>query len=176
MHRLASSTLVAVALLAAPACGVADFDVSQPIAEQQVQGSPLPGQLSMVFPFPLSLDISAEIAARHTGPIDSVTLGSLSISITATDRPSGDTDDLGFIDSVDVYVSSTKQGTTLPKVKIASLRSPGAVATAAFVIEPDVNLDPYINEGSAIDTTSSGTAPPDDVSFDGEATFVVHPL
>lgn len=165
-----------LAIGATAACSVADFEVDQPIAEQEVQGSPLPGPISGLFPFPLSLDIGAKIKAMHTGPIGGVHLTRLTIAITPTDAPSGDADDFSFIDSVAVFVSSTQQGSTLPKRQIATLTSPGPVATADFDVDSTVDLDPYINEGSMIDTTSSGHAPPDDTTFDGDGTFTVHPL
>lgn len=160
-----------LALILVTGCGIADFDIDQPIVEQQVQGSPLPGPLATLFPLQLDLDISQKIKAMDTGPIDSVTLKSLSITITKTDEPSGDTDDFSFIDEVHLYVSSTN----LPKVEIAHASHPGAVRTFDFEID-DVDLKPYIDAGGTVDSTGSGTAPPDDVSFDGASTFTVHPL
>jgi hypothetical protein len=157
-------------------CGVADFDVDQPVIEQMVQGSPIPGPLQVLFPIPLNIDISAQIKAMDSGPIDSVTLKALTLSITKTDEPSGDSDDWSFLTSVDVFVASTKSGTTLPKVKIAHVTSPGAVRDCKFALDGNVNLKPYIDEGSEVDGMSSGMAPPDDVSYDGLATFTVHPL
>jgi hypothetical protein len=162
--------------LALAACGVTDFDADQPIQEQVVAGSPIPGPLQLLFPIPLNLDISAQIKAKDTGPIDSVTLKSLTLSITKTDEPSGDSDDWSFLTSVDVYVSSTKSGSSLPKVKIASVASPGAVRDVKFTVEAGVNLKPYIDEGSMVEGQCSGNAPPEDVSYDGQATFTVHPL
>jgi hypothetical protein len=157
-------------------CGIADFDITQPVPEQHIQGSPLPGPLAALFPIPLDLDISSKIKAMDTGPIDSVTLSSLALSITATDQPSGDGDDWSFVTSIDVYVSSSKSGSTLPKVRIAHVASPGAVTTLPFEIDPGVNLAPYIDEGSVVDGESHGNAPPDAVSYDGSGTFTVHPL
>jgi len=154
-----------------PACGIADFDVDQPIVEQQIAGSPLPGPLATLFPLQLDLDISQKIKAMDTGPIDSVTLKSLTLTITKTDEPSGDTDDWSFVDSVQVYVSSS----ALPKVEIAHATAPGAVRTLEMELD-DVNLKPYIDAGGAVESTGSGTAPADDVSFAGSATFTVHPL
>jgi hypothetical protein len=165
-----------LACLALGACGITDFDVDQPVQEQMVAGSPVPGPLQLLFPIPLNLDISAQIKAKDTGPIDSVSLKSLTLSITATDEPTGDSDDWSFLTSVDVYVSSTKDGTTLPKVKIASATMPGAVRDVTFAIESGVNLKPYIDEGSMVEGQCSGDAPPDDVSYDGSASFTVHPL
>ena len=167
---------LALACVLAAGCGVTDFDIDQPVQEQMISGSPIPGPLQVLFPIPLNVDISAQIKAKDTGPIDSVTLKSLTLSITKTDEPSGDSDDWGFVTSVDVFVSSTKSGSTLPKVKIAHVTSPGAVRDMKFELEGGVNLKPYIDEGSQVDGQSSGNAPPDDVSYDGVATFTVHPL
>jgi len=157
-------------------CGVTDFDITQPVPEQIVAGSPLPGPLGALFPIPISLDIAAQIKAMDTGPIDAVTLSSLELSITTTDEPTGDSDDWSFISEIDVFVSSTKQGTTLPKVQIAHISQPGAVQKLSFDVDSSVNLKPYVDEGSRVDGESMGNAPPDDVSYDGSGTFTVHPL
>ena len=156
-------------------CGIADFDITQPVPEQEIQGSPLPGPLATLFPVPLNLDLSSQIKARDTGPIDSVTLTSLDLEITPRDEPTGDSDDWSFVTSIDVFVASSKSGSTLPKVEIAHASSPGAVQTLSFEVE-SVNLEPYIEEGSIVDAESSGNAPPDAVSYDGEGVFTVHPL
>src|ERR1700759_1829190 len=89
-------------------CSVLDFDIGQNIPEQMVQGSQIPGPLAALFPIPISLDLESAIKAQNTGPIDSVTLSSLELTITMTDEPSGDTDDWSFVTSVDVFVESTK--------------------------------------------------------------------
>lgn len=164
-----------ISLLLCTGCGIADFDISQPVPEQEVQGSPLPGPLATLFPIPLNLDLSSKIKAQDTGPIDSVTLSSLELAITPTDEPAGDSDDWSFVTSIDVFVSSSKSGTTLPKVKIAHVTSPGAVQTFSFELE-SVNLKPYVDEGSVVDAESSGNAPADAVSYDGQGVFTVHPL
>jgi hypothetical protein len=157
-------------------CGIADFDVSQDIPEQRVPGSSIPGPLAALFPVPIELDISSKIKARDTGPIDGVTLSSLDLTITATDQPSGDVDNWAFVTHIDVFVQSTKSGSTLPRVRIAMVSSPGAVQTMAFEVDSGVNLKPYVEEGSQIDTTASATAPSDDVSYAGSSVFTVHPL
>ena len=165
-----------LACLPLAACGIADFDLDQSLPEQVVQGSPVPGPLAALFPLPLNLDLASQIKAHDTGPIDSVTLSSLTLNITKTDEPAGDSDDWSFVSQVDVYVESTKSGTTLPKVKIASVDAPGAVQTMTFTVDESVNLKPYVDEGSKVDSSGSGTVPPDDVSYDGASTFHVHPL
>lgn len=151
-------------------CGIADFDVEQPVPAQMIQGSGLPAPLAAIFPLPLNLDISSKIKARDTGPIDSVTLSSLTLDITSS---SGD---WSFVTSIDVFVSSSKSGSSLPRAKIASVTSPGAVRTLSFHVEGGVNLKPYIDEGSQVDSAGTGSQPTQDVTFDGKGVFTVHPL
>ena len=146
-------------------CGIADFDVTQPIPQQTVQGNPLPGPLATLFPLPLSFDIGQQIKAMDTGPIDSVTLKSLTLTIESTGG------DWSFIDQIDVYVSAS----SLPKVKVAHVTSPGAVRVIHFAIEPGVNLKPYVDAGSQVEGDASGRAPPQDVTYDGVGVFTVHP-
>jgi hypothetical protein len=168
-------TLACLALVAG-CSGVADFDIKQPVPEQQVQGSPLPGPLAVLFPLPLDINISQQIKQMETGPIDSVTLSKLTLTLTATDMPSGDTDDWSFVDAIHVFVKSSKSGTTLPRVEIANVMAPGKVTTLTFHVETSVNLQPYVEEGSVVEGESSGQLPPDDVSYNGEGVFTVHPL
>jgi len=157
-------------------CGITDFDISQPVPEQFVQGSNIPAPIAALFPIPLSLDLSAEIQKQTTGPIDSVTLSSLELSITDTDRPANDTDTWEFVDEIHVFVRSSANGSTLPRVEIASAIAPGAVTTLTFDVDESVDLKPYVDEGSVVDSEASGTVPTDDVSYDGEGVFTVHPL
>jgi len=151
-------------------CGVADFDVTQKIPQQEIPGSPLPGPLATLFQVPLDIDISQQIKQQDTGPISSVSLKSLSLTI----RSGGP--DWSFVDEIDVFVSSTKQGSALPKVKVAHTTSPGKVTTIHFSIEPGVNLQPYIDEGSQVDGQSSGNAPAMTTDYDGVGVFTVHPV
>jgi len=168
--------IACVILVAASGCGIADFDVDQPVVEQRIQGSGIPAPLAALFPLPLSLDLESKIKAHDTGPIGRITLSSLELDITKTSEPAGDSDDWAFVTHVDVFVSSTKSGTTLPKVKIASVDQPGAVRAMTFTVEGGVDLKPYIDEGSQVDSSGSGTVPSDDVTYDGKAVFTVHPL
>lgn len=163
-------------VLVSTGCGIADFDLEQPVPEQQVQGSGIPAPLAALFPIPLQLDLAARIKEQTTGPIDSVTLSSLTLSITATNRPDGDTDDWGFVDEIRVFVKSSKSGSSLPRVEIAHVVAPGAVQELEFEVEGGVDLDPYVNEGSVVESEGRGTIPSDDVSYDGLAVFTVHPL
>ncbi len=166
--------LIAIALCAG--CGdLADFEISQSVPEQRVQGSPLPGPLALLFPLPLDLDLAAEIEQRDSGPIDRITISSLSLPITDTARPAGDTDDWAFVESIRVFVKSSRQGSSLPRVEIASVDAPGAVTTLTFQVT-DVNIKPYVDEGSIVESEGRGTLPADDVTYDGAAVFTVHPL
>lgn len=162
-------TLAVVLGVTLAGCGIADFDVDQPVPQQTIQGSGIPAPLAAIFPLPLSLDLSSKIKAKDTGPIDSVTLSSLTLHITSAG-------DWSFVQTIDVSVSSSKPGTTLPKAKIASVASPGAVQTLNFQVEGGVNLKPYIDEGSVVDSSGMGTQPTQSVTFDGQGVFTVHPL
>jgi hypothetical protein len=178
MHllRLTTGFTAIFAAVALAGCGITDFDIDQPIREQRVQGSGIPAPIAGIFPIPLSLDIGAKIKERDTGPIDSVTLSSLTLSITPTDQPSGDTDDWSFLESVDVYVSSTREGSALPRRLIAHTGAPGTVTVVRFEVDGNVDIKPYVDEGARVESEASGTQPLDDVSFDGMAVFTVHPL
>ena len=168
--RVLAQLLVAGAAMTGAGCGIADFDVEQSIPAQTIPGSGIPAPLAGVFPLPLSIDLDSKIKAKETGPIDGVTLSSLTLQITSSGS------DWSFVDSVDVFIASTKSGSTLPKVKIASVSAPGAVQTLKFNVERSVNLKPYVDEGSQVDSSGTGRQPSSDVWFDGKAVFTVHPL
>jgi hypothetical protein len=158
------------AMMTIAGCGIADFDVEQGVQAQTIQGSGIPAPLAGIFPLPLTLDLDSKIKAKDTGPIDGVTLSSLTLNITSAGG------DWSFVKSIDVSVESTKANTNLPKVKIASVAMPGAVRTLNFDVDHNVNLKPYIDEGSQVDSAGSGTQPTQDVTFDGKGVFTVHPL
>lgn len=153
-------------------CGVFDFDIQQPVPEQRISGSVVSAVLGSFIPspFPLTINLEQETKARGTGPVKAAGLKTLTFQITNTAMPAGD---FGFVQSVDVFIESTKQGTTLTKQKIADLPSPpGAVQTLNLHTYPDINLLPFINEGSRITSTATGTTPPRDTTFNGQ--IVVH--
>jgi len=168
--RTMARSLAMCLVATATGCGIADFDIDQPIQAQTIQGSGIPAPLAAIFPLPLNLDLESKIKAKDTGPIDSVTLSSLTLHITSSGG------DWSFVTSIDVSVESTRSATTLPKVKIASVSSPGATQTLTFNVEHGVNLKPYIDEGSQVDSSGTGTQPTQNVSFDGHGVFTVHPL
>lgn len=174
--RLLQSLLVLPLLLPIllGGCGALDFDVQQGVPEQRVTGS-LTGALFGTLipsPFPLTIDLAQETKARNTGPVKAAGLKSLTFAITNT-ASSGSVHNFSFVQTVDIYIESTKSGTTLARQKIADLPSPpGAQTMLSLRTYPDINLLPYINEGSRITSMASGTVPPNDVTFNGQ--IVVH--
>jgi hypothetical protein len=164
--------LAAVIGIAVPGCSIVDFDISQSIPAQTIPGSSLPGELGGIFPIPLSLDLDSKIKAMNTGPINSVSLSSLELTVTV---PADGSVDWSFVSSVDVFVESTRSGTTLPKVKLASVASPTGTIMK-FTVDGSVNIKPYLDEGSKVDSSGMGHAPAKDVTYDGTAVFTVHPL
>jgi hypothetical protein len=86
-------------------------------------GCGIAGPLAQLFPLPLNIDIDAQIKATTTGPIDSVTLSTLTLTITSTAEPAGDLDDWSFVDRIDVYVSGAGSGSMIPRARIAHVTS-----------------------------------------------------
>jgi hypothetical protein len=163
--------LVSLVAIGLGGCGLIEFDLNEKVPEQRINGSLLSGVLPSFLPspVPLNLDVQSASKAMGTGPVTAASLKSLTFSITATAMPSGDSDDFDFVRSIDVFVESRKQGSSLPRVKIADLPSHGSgEKQLSLRTYPEVNLLPYINEGCQISASASGTAPPDDVSFDGQ--------
>ena len=170
--RLLGSLLLLPTLLGG--CGALDFDIQQAIPEQRVMGNLTAALLGTLVPspFPLTVDLAQETKARGTGPVKAAGLKSLTFQVTNT-ASSGSVHDFSFVKSVVVNIESSKSGTTLAKQKIADLPNPpGNQTTLNLTTYPDVNLLPYINEGSLITSTASGDVPPNDVTFNGQ--IVVH--
>ena len=176
--------LCALALCGVALCGLggcADFGsfvLPIEVAEQRVQGSPVGGLGALGLfevPIPVDVDLAAETAARDTGPARAIRLDALSLSVTTTAEPDGDTDDLGFIGTVDIFVES--RDAELPRVRVATL---DAVAPGSRRVEfetlPSVDLLPYVQSGARLTSEAEGTLPPDDVTFDGEIVLVVEVL
>ncbi|HTV22130.1 MAG TPA: hypothetical protein VMG12_25745 [Polyangiaceae bacterium] len=172
VHSLPFISALAAALL--PACAsVSDFDVDRRIAEQRVQGSPIAGLLGSLFavPIPMDVNIESETSARDAGPAQAARLKALALEITPSAEGGGDTDDFGFLDSVDVYIESTRSGTSLPRTLIAQAPNIQATPRIEFQVVGSVNVLPYAEEGSRFTSEVEGSVPPDDVSFAGHFTL-----
>ncbi len=156
--------------------GLISFDVTHDIAEQQVEGGALGGVLGGVVEIPLDIDLSAETAARDTGPAQHVYLTELSLAITPTAEPAGDTDDFDFLDAIEIFVESRQAGSTLPRQRIAVL-DPVPRGVRRLELEPEgVDLIEYVQEGALLTSNARGTFPPDAVTFDGRIVLVVEVL
>lgn len=179
MHRPTPALLAVPALLsfaALPACaGVGDFDVERAIAEQRVQGSPIPGLLDGLFavPIPMDVDIESETAARDAGLAQAARLKVLVLQITDSAEGAGDSDDFGFLDSVDVFIESTREGSRLPRALIAQARDIAPSPRLDFDVIRSLDVLPYAEEGSRFTSEVEGRVPPDDVSFAGRFTLRV---
>lgn len=176
-HRLVPALLALLALVAAlPGCAsVSDFDVKRSIAEQRVSGSPLAGILDDLFavPIPIDVDIASETAARDTGPATSSHLRQLELRITPTAEGASDSDDFGFLDSVNVFIESTRQNSSLPRTQIAEAVNIAPSRVLPFEVASSVDVLPYADEGSRFVSEVKGSVPRDDVSFDGSFTLRV---
>jgi len=172
LSSMHSVRFLLLAGLASSGCGIIDFDVDQDIPAQTIPGSTVPTPISTLFPVPLSLDLSSKIKQQNTGAINSVTLSSLELTITA---PADHSVDWSFLDQVDLFVASTKTGSTLPKTKLASATKPTG-QVLQFTVAGGVNLKPYVDEGAQVESSGTGHAPATAVTYDGKAVFTVHPL
>jgi hypothetical protein len=156
-------------LLACSGCGLG-FNIDRDLPEQTVPGSPLGGLLGGLFELPIAIEVNLEeeTAARNTGPAKRVTLTSLKLHVTETAETEPGSDDLSFIDSVDVYISSSLPESNLEPQLIATLgKVQRGEREVAFDTFTEVNLKAYVEEGARLNTTAQGTAPPDEVTFAG---------
>lgn len=176
MKRL-SLPLACVVLGVLPGCyDLGEFDVRRRIPEQRVEGNPLAGLLGDLFsvPVPLDVDMAAETAAHDTGPAKSAHLSALWLDVTDTARSGDtDTDDFGFLRSVDVFVESTLSGSSLPRVLVAQAHDIEPTEHLEFEVEDSIDVLPYADEGSRFVSEVEATAPADDVSFGGRFTLRV---
>lgn len=123
-----SSLLCALGLgLVVSGCGITRFGLGYDVAEQVVPGSVVGGLLGAdPIQIPINVDLATETSARGTGPARHVYLTSFTLSVTTTSEPSGDSDDLGFIDRIEIFTQSGRAGSTLPRVRIAHRDRPSA--------------------------------------------------
>jgi len=181
-RRLAPFVLIICVLpfASCASCKPGSFTIERKSAESVVDGSPsvlgLP-VVNVLPPMKIDFDLQQELESHDAKGAKSVFLQDLTLKITDTKQPDGDTDNFDFLDHVDVYIESTKDGTDLEKVKIASLADiPSGSQTATFAVEQDVDLKPYIEEGVRLTTKGQGQAPEDDTSLLADVTVLVKVL
>jgi hypothetical protein len=154
------------------------FQVDYALDEQTVEGNLLGGLLGSLLGLPINLEVNLdeETRARDTGPAQHVYLSELELSITPTAESGGDSDDFGFLDSIEIYVESRQAGSSLPRRRIAHRNPvPSGARTLSMQLE-DVDLIDYVNEGARLTASVDGHAPLDDVTFDGFLTLTVEVL
>lgn len=177
--RIAIAGLLLAALPFIGACGALDFEIQRDIPEQRIEGNIVSQLLDGIFenPIRMNVDIQQETEARDTGPAQAAAMRSIVLNITDTAAQANDTDDFDFLESVTLYIESSKDGSTLPRAKLAELATVPADATTLDIPTfEEVDLLPYANEGAIITSEATGTAPPDDVTFDGSYVIFVDVL
>lgn len=110
---------------------------------------------------------------------DSVTLAQLDLFVTETSvLTEGDDDDLDFLTSVKVYVTPLDDTVDLPTLEIATWKRTEANGKKSIrlMVNPDIDLKPYIRSGMRVKLQPFGVVPADDVSVSGAATFRVVPF
>lgn len=164
----------ALALLVA-GCGALDFDVSEGIPQQRLPGDPVAAAagnlLASAFPsaFNFNIDLKAQQQAHDTGPIDSVHMKSLTLTID----PSSPTQNFDWLDDAHIFVEA--QG--LPKKEVAHIQPvPKGAKTISFTIDMSVDVKPYIDKGITVSTSATAHASAQDVVFAGTAVFRVSPV
>jgi hypothetical protein len=174
-HNARLAALALSGSLLSGCVNVGDFDVERTIAEQRVAGNPLAGLLDTLFAVPIAMDvdIASETAARDAGPAQAAHLKGLALDVTATAEGPSDEDDFGFLDSVEVFIESTRPDTTLPRTRIAQALDIAPSRRLTFDVVSSVDVLPYSEEGSRFVSEVEGTVPPDDVTFAGRFTLRV---
>lgn len=165
---------LALAVAVVAGCGVIHFDVSQPVPEQTVQGSPLGGLLPSFLPqpFPVTIDVESETQKRDTGPARSANLKSIVFTATPHGMPSGNFD---FVDAIHIYIEPSSSTSSLPKVEIARAQPvPKGRTSLSLDVVPGIDLLPYINAGAKLSATATGTQPAQDFTYDGVVTITIH--
>jgi len=178
LKRLGGPIVLAAVVLTPSGCKkLTEFDVGKKIPEQRVEGNPVAGLLDGFFEIPMNVDLETETDKRGTGPAKAVRLSSLKLSITETAESGGERDDFDFLDAADVFVESRKEGSELPREKVAEIRDvPQGARELDFTTFEDVNLKPSVEQGARLTAQGEGSAPSDDVTFDGKAVLTVEVL
>ena len=165
------SLLMAAALLAGCA-GFGDFKFSEESGEQVIEGGTLAGSLLPFDPFTFDVNLEQELQKRDAGPAKAVNLTGLSLRVTDTEEPEGDSDDFGFMESITLYANADGE----ERQRIAWKDPVPANDQFSFETDPDVNLKPYIEKGMKLETEASGNRPDDDTSMKATITLRVKTL
>lgn len=190
MRIRSASALIAGAMLAAGCTDrdvrLFDFDVTESLPEVAINGNPLGGALTGgPSPVTANMQAEAEFQQQDFDYVARVSVTDLRFRITANStNPStdaledGNPDTFDFLDSVEVRIEAVIAGATR-SAAIASLPSGdsqlGNGSSSIVLNTTGVDVLPYIEAagGYKLRILVSGSIPPDDVLFDGQATYRV---
>lgn len=150
-------------------CPEGGFATEFVVPEQVIDGAPRTARLREPLdgPVTFAVDINAE-AARLDATVRSARLQGFTLAITDTACPEKDADDFDFVDRIQIYIQSTRAGSTLPRVLVADLQDVArGTETLSLNIDGGVELLHYIREGAVLTASMRGRRPPDDVSVVG---------
>lgn len=155
--------------------GHTEFDLTQNILEQRIPGGAGGGALTTFLPAPITFGFNVDQEAKSRkaqGPTQSVTLNVMQFQITTTGTPAGGYSSFEFLNSVTIYLESTRANSSLPRIPIATLPAgAGRTLSIALGTQPD-NMLPYVTEGARLTSSATGTVPSHDITFVGQ--FSVH--
>ena len=168
--RLATSLFAATLTVAGCAPGLLGADVSRELPEQTIPGDPVAhaaaaGLLQVGMGTAPVIELESANPAVDTTGLNQILLRALTMDITSTAEPPGDADCWDFVLNTNVYIESTRQGSVLPRMKIASGGAPGCVRSMVLTPVADVNLKPYTDQGFRVVAEAAGVPPEDAVSF-----------
>ena len=171
--------IVLIAAFAASCSDVGNFTVEQSTGEVRVEGSnsPINDVLpdNVLPPLGLDFDLQSELEERDADGADGVYLDALTLTVTDTAKADeNDEDNFDFLNSVEFFVESRKQGTELDRVLVGSIDPvPAGREILDVDVDNSINLKPYAQEGMRITTRGNGSVPPDDVTIAGDVVIEV---
>ena len=176
--------IIAIALVLATAgsTGCSDlgsFTVDQSTGEVFVEGSSSPVNdllpPNVLPPLALDFDLQSELEERDADGAEGVYLNALTLRTTDTAvADADDTDNFDFLDRIEFYVESRREGTELERVLVGSVDPvPEGLETLDVDVDSNINLKPYAQEGMRITTSGNGSVPPDDVTIEGDIVIEV---
>lgn len=175
--------LVSLAAFSLVACSdLGAFTVEQSTGEVLVEGnnSPVNDLLpaSVLPPLALDFDLQSELEERDADGAKGVYLEALTLQTTDTAKADADDDDnFDFLNSIEFYVESRREGTELERVLIGSVDPvPTGQTTLDVEVDSTINLKPYAQEGMRLTTSGNGSVPEDDISIEGNVIIEVEVL
>lgn len=169
-------------ILALSACGtdLGSFDINEKSDEVIVQGGPSIIELPInIFPaMTLDINLQQELDAQDASGAKAVYLSALSLNVTDKAKANAsDVDNFDFVESVTIYVESTKENSALKKTKVAEVKMvPDGLQVLPLTVFDNVNLKPFIEEGMRLSSEGTASVPEDDVSMLADVTIKVQVL